>query len=234
MYKCCIFDLDGTVINTIYALNRTINLMLGELGYGPIDEGHTKVFVADGYKKFVERALAYSGDEGLADLEKALAIYRRVFSENCLYRIEAYDGMKELLEYLKGRGIKIAVLTNKAHAQAVDNIEAVYGKGYFDLITGEQEGLKRKPDPAGAFCTAKALGARPEECLYFGDTNTDMKTGIAAGMDTVGVTWGFRGREELEAFHPRYIVDDPREVIGILEGILRQDAGTSKDTFLIS
>lgn len=142
-----------------------------------------------------------------------------MFRENCLYRIEAYDGMKELLEYLKGRGIKIAVLTNKAHAQAVDNIESVYGKGYFDLITGEGRGIKRKPDPAGAWYTAKTLGVLPGECLYFGDTDTDMKTGIAAGMDTVGVTWGFRDRAELEAFAPKYLADSPGRVIEILEGI---------------
>lgn len=219
MYKCCIFDLDGTVINSIYALNRTINLMLERLGYAPVDEEHTKIFVGDGYKKFVERALIYSGDRQLSRLDKALQVYEEVFPQNCLYRIEAYEGMKELLEYLKGRGIKIAVLTNKAHAQAVENIETVYGKGFFDLITGEHQGLKRKPDPAGALHTAKTLGVKPEECLYLGDTNTDMKTGIAAGMDTVGVTWGFRDRKELEAFKPRYIVDTPWEIRGILESV---------------
>ena len=221
MYKCCIFDLDGTLINSIYALNRTINLTLERMGYGPVDEAHTKVFVGDGYEKFGERALVYSGDLDLERLERALAVYREVFRENCLYRIEAYDGMRELLEYLKGRGIKIAVLTNKAHAQAVKNIEMVYGAGYFDLITGEHEGLKRKPDPAGALYTARTLDARREECLYFGDTNTDMRTGIAAGMDTVGVTWGFRDRAELEAFKPKYLVDHPSQVIDILEGLLK-------------
>lgn len=219
MYRCCIFDLDGTLINTIHALNRTINLTLEKLGYDPLDEDDTRIFVGDGYRKFVERALISRGDKELADLEPALAVYRQVFEDNCLYRIEAYDGMRELLAFLKERGVKIAVLTNKAHAQAVDNIEAVYGKGYFDLITGEQAGLKRKPDPEGALYTARTLGVRPEECLYFGDTNTDMRTGIAAGMDTVGVTWGFRDRAELEAFAPRYIVDCPDQVIGILERI---------------
>lgn len=219
MYKCCIFDLDGTLINSIYALNRTINLTLEKMGYNPVDEAHTKVFVGDGYEKFVERALIYSGDTKLAGLEKALAVYREVFRKNCLYRIEAYDGMRELLEYLKMRGEKLAVLTNKAHAQAVDNIETVYGKGYFDLITGQQQGLKLKPAPDGAWYTARALGAAPEECLYFGDTNTDMETGLGAGMDTVGVTWGFRDRAELEAFHPKYLVDHPSQVRDIFEGI---------------
>lgn len=217
MYKCCIFDLDGTLINTIYALNKSINLMLEKLGYDPIDEAHTKIFVGDGYKKFVERALIHSGDRQLVHLEEGLEVYCQVFGENCLYRIQAYDGMKELLDYLKGQGIKIAVLTNKAHAQAVENIELVYGKGYFDLITGERPDLKRKPDPEGAWYTAETLGAKPEECLYFGDTNTDMRTGKAAGMDTIGVTWGFRGRKELEEFHPAHIVDTPGQVIEILK-----------------
>ena len=221
MYKCCIFDLDGTLINTVHALNRTINLTLEAMGLEGIDEAHTKVFVGEGYRKYVERALIYRGDETLSGLSRALPLYCRIFEENCLYRIEAYDGMKELLAFLKERGIRIAVLTNKAHAQAVKNIEMVYGAGYFDLITGEHEGLKRKPDPAGALYTARTLDARREECLYFGDTNTDMRTGIAAGMDTVGVTWGFRDRAELEAFKPKYLVDHPSQVIDILEGLLK-------------
>ncbi len=216
-YTCCIFDLDGTLINTVHALNRTIDLTLAHFGYGPIDRAHTKVFVGDGYKEFVKRALIYRGDTELTRLEEALPLYCRLFEDNCLYRIEAYQGMRELLDWVKERGMKIAVLTNKAHAQAVACIETVYGKGYFDLITGEGPGMKRKPDPQGALYTARSLGAEPGECLYLGDTNTDMRTGLAAGMDTVGVTWGFRGREELEEFHPRFIVDDPREVISILE-----------------
>ena len=212
MYKCCIFDLDGTLINTVHALNRTINLTLEAMGLEGIDEAHTKVFVGEGYRKYVERALIYRGDETLSGLSRALPLYCRIFEENCLYRIEAYDGMKELLAFLKERGIRIAVLTNKAQAQAVDNIETVYGKGYFDLITGEHPGMKRKPDPEGALYTARTLKADPGECLYVGDTNTDMMTGAAAGMDTMGVTWGFRPRTELEEFHPAHIVDNATDI----------------------
>lgn len=205
--------MDGTLINTIYALNKTINLMLERLGYEPIDEAHTKIFVGDGYKNFVKRALEYRGDKGLCRLEEALKIYCELFQQNCLYQIQAYDGMKELLDYLKENGIKIAVLTNKADAQAVENIETVYGRGYFDLITGERPDMKRKPDPQGAWYTAETLNVKKEECLYFGDTNTDMRTGIAAKMDTVGVTWGFRERKELEEFNPKYIMESPWEVL---------------------
>lgn len=217
MYGCCIFDLDGTLINSIYALNRTINLTLESCGLSPIDEEHTKQFVGDGYGKFVERALLYQGDLKLAHLEQALAAYRTFFQTNCLYRIDAYEGIRELLDYLKQKGIQIAVLSNKAQEQTVQNIETVFGKGYFDLITGERDGMNRKPDPAGALYTAQTLGVKPGECLYLGDTNTDMKTGQAAGMDTVGVTWGFRSREELEAFHPKYVIDEPGGVMDIIK-----------------
>ncbi len=217
MYKCCIFDLDGTLINTVYALTRTINLTLAHFGLDLIGYEETRVFVGDGYKNFVNRAFAFRGETSRQILEEAYEVYNRNFQENCLYRIEAYDGMKDLLAFLKKRQIKIAVLTNKGQRQAVENIETVFGQGYFDMITGEQEGLKRKPDPQGALYTAEALGALPSECLYLGDTNTDMRTGIAAGMDTVGVAWGFRKREELEQFHPAYIVSHPSEIMSILD-----------------
>lgn len=217
MYKCCMCDLDGTLINTIYALTYTINLTLKKYGLGPIEDEQTKVFVGDGYQKFVERALRYCGDVELAHREDALMTYDALFKEHCLYRIEAYDGMKELLDALKAKGIKIAVVTNKSHDRAIENVEIVFGKDYFDRITGEQEGVRCKPDPAMALGTAKALGVDPSECLYFGDTNTDMKTGINAGMDTVGVLWGFRDREELEAFHPKYIIERPGDILPAIE-----------------
>lgn len=217
MYQCCIFDLDGTIINTIHSLAYSISLTMEHFGYGPIDEDHTKKFVGDGFKKLVERALIYSGDDNLSHYEEALAFYEDTFEKNCLYKVEPYEGMKELLTFLKGKGIKIGVLTNKGHERAVECVEAVYGKGFFDLITGEGNGVKTKPDPSGAFMTAEYFHAKPSECLYFGDTNTDMRTGINAGMDTAAVTWGFRDRLELEAFHPRYIINHPSEIKYVFE-----------------
>lgn len=215
-YRCCIFDLDGTLIDTIHALTRTVNLTLEQYDLGPIDEEHTKIFVGDGYQKLVERALLFCGDEKLVHLEDAQVSYLELFKKNCLYRIEAYDGIRELLEYLKENDILIAVLSNKGHDQTVENIEAVFGKNYFNIISGERAGIPRKPDPTAALMTAAALGIAPSDCLYIGDTNTDMKTGIAAGMDTAGVTWGFRERQELEAFHPEYVVDRPEEIMELI------------------
>ena len=221
MYKCCIFDLDGTLLNTIYALQMSVNQTLERFGLGPVTVEDTKRYVGDGYKKLVERALIACGDEKLEHYEEALKEYIKIFRKCCLYQVEPYEGIMELLEFLKSNGIKIAVLSNKSHDRAVDNVNGVFGEGYFDLVSGEREseGIRRKPAPDGVFMCARELGAEMKECLYLGDTNTDMETGLAAGADTVGVTWGFRDRAELEAFHPAYIVNHPAEVIQIVKDV---------------
>ncbi len=234
MYKCCLFDLDGTLLNTVHALTRTMNLTLAEFGLEPVTEEETKVFVGDGYRNFVKRAflsrrngepdagggaaavLSAAGSAAGDVPEEAYPVYLRHFQANCLYRVDAYDGIRELLAELKRRHVKLAVVSNKGQEQAAENIEYVFGRGYFDLILGEREGIPRKPDPAGPLYAARVLGAAPRECLYLGDTNTDMRTGAAAGMDTAGVTWGFRSREELAAFHPRYIIDHPLEILPLI------------------
>lgn len=212
MIRCCIFDLDGTLLNTLDALTYTTNLVLEHFGYKAVDEAHIKKFVGDGYQTLLERALKHSGDEQLNHLEESKVIYTELFAKLCMYNVEPYAGIVELLEGLKARGIKIAVLSNKPHERTVENIEAVFGKGYFDCVAGEQPGIPRKPDPAGVYRILEQLGERPENCMYFGDTNTDMKTGLGAGLTTVGVTWGFRDRAELEACGPQYVIDDVREV----------------------
>ena len=221
MYRCCIFDLDGTLVNSIYAIQRSVNQTLESFGYLPISVEDTKKYVGDGYKKLMERALKAQGGEALAHYQESLEKYSAFFKECCLYRVEPYEGIKELLEFLKGRGIKIAVLSNKPHARAMVNVDGVFGPGYFDWASGEREseGIPRKPAPEGVWACAKELGVSMEECLYLGDTNTDMKTGLAAGAVTVGVTWGFRDRAELEAFSPAYIVDHPQDVIRIVKDV---------------
>ena len=217
MYKSCIFDLDGTIIDTIQSITHSISLTMNQLGFPPIDEVHTKQFVGDGFKKLVERALLYSGDNELTHFEEALKLYEDFFRENCLYHIKAYDGMPDLLTFLKGKGIKIGVLTNKNHERAMECVNSVYGEGFFDQIIGEGNGINMKPDPSGALLMAERFSLPVSQCLYFGDTNTDMKTGKNALMDTVGVTWGFRKREELEAFKPKYIISHPNEIHHVFE-----------------
>ncbi len=220
MIKCCIFDLDGTLLNTLKALAYTTNLVLKHFGLGPVTEEQLKHFVGDGYQMQLRRALHSCGDEDEKHLEESFLLYTRLFAENCLYQVQPYEGIPELLAGLKERGIKIAVLSNKPHARTVENIESVFGKEYFDYIAGEQPGIPKKPDPAGVMKILEAFAVKPEECLYLGDTNTDMKTGLGAGLVTIGVTWGFRDRTELEAFHPYDIIRHPSELLTrILNGI---------------
>ena len=138
-----------------------------------------------------------------------------------MYRVEAYEGIRELLEFLKSQGILIAVLSNKPHPRTLDNVEGVFGKGYFNLVYGEREdkGIRKKPCPDGVWAIAEELGLSKSEILYLGDTNTDMETGDNAKVDTVGVTWGFRTREELMAFHPALIADHPSRVVQYIKDV---------------
>ncbi len=221
MYKCCIFDLDGTLVNSIYALKRSVDLTLGHFGLGPVSIKDTKQFVGDGYKKLVERSLIAYGDKELTHYKEALDVYNEVFKDCCLYKVEAYEGIPELLDFLKEHKILATVLSNKPHQRTLDNVSYVFGDNTFDKVYGEREaqGIKKKPAPDGVVALIKELGLKKEECLYLGDTNTDMKTGQAAKVDTVGVTWGFRPREELEAFTPKLVADSPLQVIDYIKAV---------------
>lgn len=219
MYKCCIFDLDGTLIDSIKAIAHTCNLTLEKYNLGNIDENDYKLYIGDGYKKLVERALIHCGDNDLVNYEDALKTYMDYFKIHCMHEVVPYDGIKDMLEFLKGNGIKVAVLSNKPHERTLDNVGGIFGDKYFDHVSGEKETVKRKPDPEGALIIARELGVLPKDCLYIGDTNTDMKTGIASGMDTVGVTWGFRNRRELSEYNPKYTIDNPSEIISIIKEV---------------
>lgn len=216
MIRCCIFDLDGTLLNTLEALQATVNLTLAHFGYPPVGQDKIRRFVGDGYKLLVERFLLDAGDEKLTHYEEGLSVYTRIFAEHSMDGVAPYPGIRALLEELKARNIRIAVLSNKPHERTVENIEAVFGAGYFDFVAGERPEIPRKPDPAGVLDILQRFGKEPSECMYFGDTNTDMKTGLAAGACTVGVTWGFRDREELLSFSPQYVIDEPGEVLKLL------------------
>ena len=154
-------------------------------------------FVGDGARCLMERALRASGDTELKRIEEGMEVYSRIFGENCMYHVCPYDGIVQMLDSLKKKGIKIAVFSNKPHLQAIDVVESTFGKGYFDHIQGQSEEFPKKPDPKGLLWILDKLGVSPEEGIYIGDSDVDMKTGKAAGMFTVGAEWGFRTKELL-------------------------------------
>lgn len=236
--KACIFDLDGTLADTVRSIAYSGNLTLGAFGYKPLPEENYKYYAGDGAKELVRRFLGAvrgrdGGDLSAASLERALEIgagvpdedrefqdmyrkYREIFGENCMYEVKPYPGIPELLQALRQRGVKTAVLSNKPHAQTLDVVERLFGPGTFDMVQGQMEGIPKKPSPKGALHIAAAFSAEPWECLYAGDTNTDMQTGNAAGMFTVGVLWGFRDEKELLDNHAMALLRHPLEMLPYL------------------
>ncbi|MBR7058540.1 MAG: HAD family hydrolase [Stomatobaculum sp.] len=219
MIRCCVFDLDGTLLNTTYALQRSMNLTLAEFGFGEISLAQVKQYVGNGSLNYCRRALDYFGADKEALLEPVSRRYAELFQQHCGYRVEPYEGMREALAFLRSRGAKLAVLSNKPQARTEDNIYSVFGRELFDHVQGERPGIPLKPDPSSLLTLLRDLKAEPEECLYFGDTGTDMETGTRAGVHTIGVLRGFRERPELEQFHPEAVLDSPA---GIPEIYLRK------------
>lgn len=213
MYKAFIFDLDGTLADTIQSIAYSTNKTLEYFGYRPHKEEDYNYFVGDGAPVLIERALKAAGDKDCKDYEKVLKKFREIFRNDSLYKVKAYAGIPETLEEIKKRGYKIAVLSNKPHENTIDVVRFLFGNAYFDYVKGHTQDVPKKPNPQGAFLVAEKLGIKPRECIYVGDTNTDMQTGNNANMYTVGVLWGFRDRKELEDNFAQSIIAKPEELL---------------------
>lgn len=216
MKKAVIFDLDGTLSDSIASIKYSCDRALEAFGMGPYTEQQYKYFVGDGAANLVRRALTAGGDEDLVHFSEAYALYREIFRENCMYRVKPYDGIPELIHKLKEQGLRIAVLSNKPHAETVNVIKALFGEGCFDSIQGQKENVAIKPSPEGVFLILEELGLTAEEILYLGDTATDMKTGKSAGAFTVGALWGFRDAEELREGGADVLAEHPLQVLDFL------------------
>lgn len=215
MYKACIFDLDGTLVDTLDSLLYSVNKTMEEMQLRPITKEQCRVFVGNGSKYLLERTLEVSGNPTKTRLEEALETYDRIFKEGCTYRAEPYDGILSMLHTLKKTGMKLAVLSNKPDLQAKHVVETIFGKDLFDYVQGQKEGIPRKPDPIAALMIAQKFAIQPEESLYIGDSEVDVATGSAAHMPTIGVSWGFRGRESLLKAGAVCIADMPQEIVDL-------------------
>lgn len=217
MFKAAIFDLDGTVLDTVESIATAGNRMLEALGMQPFPIENYKYYAGDGADTLVRRALKEAGDTGLAHFEEGLRIYREFFKTDCNYHVRAFPGMKETLQVMKEQGMKLGIVSNKPNQAALDVVAEFYGN-LFDAVLGHREDIPKKPNPAGTLQMARDFGVTPEQCIYVGDTNTDMQTGKGAGMYTVGVLWGFRDRKELEENHADVIIERPEELLEIMQG----------------
>ena len=214
--RAVIFDLDGTLADTLVSIAHSTNRSLARLGYPALPVEDYRYYAGDGAKELLKRALRASGDEACENLKRIEPIYAEIFETDCMYQVHPFEGIVETLKELKARGIRLAVLSNKPDARTRDVIASLFGEGLFDYVQGQTDEIRRKPSPDGALKIAEIFGVRPEECMYCGDTNTDMKTGTAAGMYTVGVLWGFRDREELVENGAMELAERPQQLLELL------------------
>lgn len=209
MYKAVLFDLDGTLVDTLqdiaFAMNRA--LTMNGLPEHPLEA--YRYLVGDGVKWLARRAVGERQE--LAD--KVLADYQAYYKDHNLDRSKPYDGVREMLAALKWRGVKLCVFSNKPHADTCRVVKHFFPEAAFDVVRGQVEGVPVKPDPAGALLAAEEAGVAPEDFLYLGDTDVDMRCAHNAGMHPLGVTWGFRTAEELWAGGAERLLDHPSELL---------------------
>lgn len=232
MRKAVIFDLDGTLADTLQSIAFCANRALADFGfrgfYGEESKRY-KRFVGNGARMLIARALRAAGDSPgtksrgqpdadgcMADplhLEEVYERYLQYFRKDCMYQVTPYEGILPLLCQLREKGVKTAVLSNKPHLNTQKVVTSLFGQDTFDEIWGQTDELPPKPAPDGVYRILDRLQASKEETLYVGDSCVDMDTGRAAGVKTVGVLWGFREKQELLDHGAQMIIAKPKELL---------------------
>lgn len=215
-FRAIIFDLDGTLLDTLADIGDSVNGMLGEHGFA----GHTlddyRRFIGNGIRMLVTRALPSEG-RSEETIDTCVRRAREIYWENWNRKTRPYEGIMELLDNLRKMELPLAVLSNKPHDFTVRYVNAYFGDLDFSVVMGQNDHFPVKPDPASALDIARQIGLPPSAFLFVGDSAVDMQTAAAAGMHAVGVAWGFRGPQELEENGCRTLVKHPLEILQLLE-----------------
>lgn len=217
-FQSVLFDLDGTLLDTLDDLADAMNEALAVMGLPGCTVEQCKYFVGDGVRNFALRALPPDRRDE-ATLQRLLAVYRECYGRNWAVKTRPYAGVPEMLDGLAARGLPLAVLSNKPDDFTRLVVAKLLPRWTFAAVAGERPPAPRKPDPGAALEIANRIGVPPERFLYLGDTATDMRTAVAAGMFPVGALWGFRTAEELLAGGARVLVRQPAEVLKVVDGI---------------
>lgn len=211
-YHAVLFDLDGTLIDSLADIASAANAALRTLGQPTHPLDAYRYMVGEGADVLVERALA-ADQQHLAG--EALKLFKAHYTRHLVDETVLYPGMAEALDALAERGIAMAIVTNKPQRAADQIAEALLSRWNWMLTAGHRAGVAKKPDPVSALAAAEAADVAPAQCLFVGDTKTDMLTARAAGMCGIGVTWGFRARRELLDYGASHLIDHPRQLLDI-------------------
>lgn len=216
-YRLVIFDLDGTLLNTLDDLAASVNYALDVNGFPQRTVSEVKAFVGNGIRNLIKRAVPDGADD--AQTEGVFDAFKEHYSLHCADKTRPYDGVTGLLERLRGNGVLTAVLSNKADF-AVRSLCEDYFPSLLDCAVGEREaeGIPKKPAPDAVNLILSQFGVERKDAVYVGDSDVDVQTAVNAGLDLIAVDWGFRERELLEKCGAEIIVSDPEEILTIVCG----------------
>lgn len=209
-YEAVIFDLDGTLLDTLDDLMDAVNYSLAQCSMPVRSREEIRQFVGNGIQLLMERAVPDGKDN--PQFNQAFALFKEYYGVHCNDKTTLYPGIEEMLKTLKDAGVRIAIVSNKADF-AVKELQQIYFDGVTDIAMGEREGVAKKPAPDMVECVQHELGVSKESCIYVGDSDVDIQTAQNAGIPCISVTWGFRDREFLLAHGATVFAEDARELL---------------------
>lgn len=214
-YRGVVFDLDGTLLDTLQDLAESANRTLAAHGFSVHALDAYRNFVGHGSATLIKRALPeqYRSEEMV---QMCLTEFYEDYGNNWRTHTRLYDGIDAMLDTLSAAGLKLGILSNKPHGFALKCVAAYLRDWRFEMVQGQAENVALKPDPAGAFIMAKDMGVLPAECLFLGDSAVDMQTATRAGMYPVGALWGFREKNELLAGGAKTLIKKPPELCALI------------------
>ncbi len=214
--KLCVFDLDGTLTNTLNTIAHYGNTALGAFGFQSIPTERYKLHVGNGAEVLIMRMLRDINKYNDEAFNKVYKYYNEIYDASPNYLTAPYEGICEVLGALSANSIKKAVFSNKPEYPVKKVVEEFFSDYRFDAVRGAAEGQPKKPDPTVLFSILDELNVSPDECVYIGDSDVDMQTGKSAGVFTIGAAWGFRTEKELREAGADVIAKSPKELIKIL------------------
>ena len=214
-YRTVLFDMDGTLLDTLEDLRESTNHVLREMGYPERSLEEMRRFVGNGAEMQIRRAVPEGTSE--ENIAKVLRAYRAYYQEHCRIKTKVYDGLLDMLDALKARGVKTAVVSNKPD-EAVKKLSEEYFGGRMDYAVGAKDGRRCKPYPDMVDAALEALGETREGAVFIGDSEVDVQTGLNAGLPVIAVSWGFRSRETIAEAGATVIADDAAALAKLLLG----------------